>query len=180
MNLGSLIRIYRKERGLTLKAVAEKAGISDGFLCQVENDVNSPSLDTLVNICNSIGINAGDLLNQVENQERLIVIHRKEWSDIDLPDTGFATRRFFSPDNRTVIDSAVLVIKPDITIPVRKKIKNGQEVLCVLKGEIELVHGERTDRLSEGDSAHFWSKPDRQKITNRGNGLAIVLWIGTL
>ncbi|MBW2001554.1 MAG: helix-turn-helix transcriptional regulator, partial [Deltaproteobacteria bacterium] len=44
MNLGSLIRRYRKEKRLTLRAVAEKAGISEGFLSQVENDVNSPSV----------------------------------------------------------------------------------------------------------------------------------------
>ena len=180
MNLGSLIRKYRKERRLTLKTVAAKAGISDGFLSQVENDVSSPSVETLVNICNSIGINAGDILNQIEKQERLIVIPRREWDDVDLPDTGFATRRFFPPENRTVIDSAILVIRPGKTIPVRKNIKNGQELLCILKGAIELVHGERTIKLSEGDSVHFWSEPDRQKITNENKEIAIILWIGTL
>lgn len=41
MNLGTLIRKYRKERKLTLKNVAEKVSISEGFLSQVENDVNS-------------------------------------------------------------------------------------------------------------------------------------------
>ena len=87
MNLGSLIRRHRKENKLTLKAVAEKAGISEGFLSQVENNVNSPSVETLVNICNGIGINAGDLLNQIENQDKLIVIRKGEWEDIDLPHT---------------------------------------------------------------------------------------------
>ncbi len=59
MNLGALLRQKRKERKLTLKVVAEKAGISEGFLSQIENDVNSPSVDTLVNICSAIGMEAG-------------------------------------------------------------------------------------------------------------------------
>ena len=42
MNIGTLLRKYRKEQKLTLKVVAEKASISEGFLSQVENDVNSP------------------------------------------------------------------------------------------------------------------------------------------
>jgi transcriptional regulator with XRE-family HTH domain len=180
MNLGSLIRRHRKENKLTLKAVAEKAGISEGFLSQVENNVNSPSVDTLIKICSGIGINAGALLDQIKNQERLIVIRRSEWDDVDLPHTGFATRRFFSPENRTFIDSAILVIKPGKSIPVRKNIKNGQEVLCLLKGSLELFHGEQTLQLTEGDATHFWSEPNGQRITNRTKSLAIALWVGTL
>lgn len=180
MNLGSLIRKERKERRLTLKAVAEKAGASEGFLSQVENSVSSPSVDTLVRICNAIGVNAGDLLNQVNKQEQLALVRRAEWDDVDLPHTGFITRRFFSPENRTVIDSAILVIKQEKSIPVRKNIKNGQELLCVLKGSLELVHGDQTIKLSEGDSIHFWSKPENQRIINRSKETAVVLWVGTI
>ena len=180
MNLGSLIRRYRKENKLTLKAVAERAGISEGFLSQVENSVSAPSVDTLVSISNAIGISAGDLLNQVKEQESLIVIRKNEWKDVDLPHTGFVTRRFFSPENRTVLDSAILVIEPEKSIPVRKNIKNGQEILCILKGAVELVHGREIIKLTEGDSVHFWSDPEKQSISNRSKKLAIALWVGTL
>lgn len=180
MNLGSLIRRYRKEKKLTLKTVAEKAGISEGFLSQVENDVNSPSVDTLSKICNAIGVKAGDLMNQASNQEKLVLIRKSEWGDIDLPHTGFITRRFFPPENRKVIDSAILVIEPGKLIPVRKNIKNGQEVLCILKGSLELVHGERTIHLAEGDTVHYLAEPKNQSITNKNKDLAIALWIGTL
>ncbi|HUT69945.1 MAG TPA: helix-turn-helix domain-containing protein [Desulfatiglandales bacterium] len=180
MNLGSLIRRYRKERKLTLRAVAEKAGISEGFLSQVENDVNSPSVDTLSKICNAIGVKAGDLLNQASKQEELVLIQKSEWDDFDLPHTGFMTRRFFSPENRKVIDSAVLVIEPGKSIPVRKNIKNGQEVLCILKGSLELVHGERAIHLADGDTVHYFAEPKKQSITNKNKDLAIALWIGTV
>ena len=180
MNIGTLIRRCRKERKLTLKTVAEKASISEGFLSQVENDVNSPSVDTLIRICNAIGVNAGDLLSQVSKQEKIVLIRKSEWDEIDLSHTGFVTRRFFPPDDRTVIDSSILVVEPGKSIPVRKNIKNGQEVLCVLKGTIELMLSAETLALLEGDSVHFQSNPDSQKITNTSTATSFVLWVGTL
>lgn len=181
MNLGSILRIKRKERKLTLKTVAERAGISEGFLSQVENEVNSPSVDTLVNICNAIGINAGDLLKQAEKQERLVIIRRADWEeDVEIPASGFATQRFFSPEHRRVVDSSVIAIQPGRSIPARKNVKNTQEILCVLRGEVELFHGGETIKLFEGDSVHYWSIQQREIIANRSGGLAVVLWVGTL
>jgi transcriptional regulator with XRE-family HTH domain len=180
VNLGSLIRRHRKEKKLTLKAVAEKAGISEGFLSQVENSTSSPSVDTLLNISNAIGVNAGDLLNQVSIQENLAIVRKMEWDDIEVPKTGFATRRFLGPENRAIIDSAVLVLKPEKVIPVRKDIKNGQEVLCVLQGTLDLVHGEQLIHLAEGDAVHFYANTAKQYIVNNGNEVTVVLWVGTL
>jgi len=180
MNIGTLIRRYRKEKKLTLKAVAEKASISEGFLSQVENDVNSPSVETLMRICNAIDVNAGDLLTQVNKQEKLILIKKSEWDDIDLSHTGFVTRRFFPPEDRTIMDSSILVIEPGKSIPVRKNIKNGQEVLCVLKGNVELILSGEIVSLTTGDSVHFWSNPENQKISNTSTKISFVLWVGTL
>ena len=180
MNLGALIRKYRKERKLTLKTVAERAGVSEGFLSQVENAVSSPSVDTLIHICNAIGVQAGDLVNQINRQEKLVLIRSSDWHDVDLPHTGFITKRFFSPENRRTLDSAILMLEPEKSIPVRKGIKNGQEVLCVLKGSLELTYGDRTILLNEGDSMHYWSMQERQNISNPGKGLSIALWVGTL
>lgn len=180
MNIGALLRKSRKERKLTLKTVAEKAAISEGFLSQVENSVSSPSVDTLIRICNALGVNAGDLLSQVSNQENRILIRKNEWDEIDCPHTGFVTRRFFPPEERSVIDSAIVVIEPGKSIPVRKNIKNGQEVLCVLRGEVQLEHGDTTLRLCEGDTIHFRALPSQQTIYNTTTSTSIVLWVGTL
>lgn len=180
MNIGTLIRRARKEQKLTLKVVAEKASISEGFLSQVENDVNSPSVDTLIRICNALTINTGDLLTQAGNQEKIIIIRKSDWDDIDLSHTGFVTRRFFAPEDRIVIDSSILAIEPGKSIPVRKNIKNGQELLCVLKGSVQLMLSDEKHALAKGDSVHFWSNPASQEISNNSNNISFVLWVGTL
>ena len=179
MNLGSLLRRRRKEKKLTLKQVAEKAGVSEGFMSQVENNVKSPSVDTLINICRALEADIGELLQPLQDPLSLHVIKNGEWADIDVPHTGFATRRFLPPDERTVIDSAIIIMEPGRSIPVRKEIKNGQEVLCVLRGTLELVHGDRTEILEAGDTAHYWSYSQGQAIRNLGEETAVVLWVGT-
>jgi len=180
MNLGSILRRKRKEEKLTLKVVAEKAHISEGFLSQVENDVNSPSVATLVNICDAIGIEVGDVIKQAQGQEKLVVIRKSEWNDVDLPDSGFVTRRFLSPENRRIVDSSVITIEPGKSIPARKNIKNAQEVLCVLKGSVELVYAAEAINLFEGDAVHYWSIQQSEKITSKSSELSVVLWVGTL
>lgn len=97
MNVGTLIKRSRKEQKLTLKVVSEKASISESFLIQVENDVNSISVDTLVRICNAIGIDAGNLITLANKQEITILTQKSEWDDIDISLTGFVTRRFSPP-----------------------------------------------------------------------------------
>ncbi|HNW28415.1 MAG TPA: helix-turn-helix domain-containing protein [Spirochaetota bacterium] len=179
MNLGSILRKHRKELKLTMKEVAEKAHISEGFLSQIENNVNTPSVDTLMNICSAMGVNAGDILNQVERQVKFVVIHRSDWAEIDVPKSGFATKRFFPPDNRTVIDTAILVINEGKSIPVRKNIRNSQELLSVLKGTVELELGDEKITLSEGDSIHYWSIPGKEMIFGK-SPTSIVVWVGTI
>ena len=180
MNLGTTIRKYRKQKKLTLKVVSEEAGISEGFLSQVENNVNSPSVDTLINICKAIGINAGEILNQVEKKEKIILIRKKDNIDLEYPKSGFLTKRFFPPEDRIVIDSAILAVKPGKTIPGRKNIKNSQEILSILQGTMKFYYGNETITLEEGDSLHFWTNSEEQKLVNESDSPSIALWIGTI
>jgi XRE family transcriptional regulator, master regulator for biofilm formation len=46
--VGKRIRALRIEKGINLPELAEKAGVSKGFLSQLENDEDAnPSLDSL-------------------------------------------------------------------------------------------------------------------------------------
>lgn len=180
MNLGLLIRQHRREKGLTLKTVAEQASVSEGFLSQVENNVKSPSVATLIKICQALQVDMGGLLERLQNQEQLFVVRKSEWDEEELPHTGFATRRFCPPEQREHIDSAMLFIEPGRSIPVRKGIRNAQEVLCVLQGRLQLTQGDRSVDLGAGDAVHFWSQPKNQMVTNPGDELAVVMWVGTM
>lgn len=45
--LGEQVRNIRKKRGITLKELAEKTGLSIGYISQIERNLTDPSLSTL-------------------------------------------------------------------------------------------------------------------------------------
>ncbi len=61
--LGERIRRERITQKITQETLAEKAGISVSFLGQIERGERKPSLETVVNIANSLGITVDYLLS---------------------------------------------------------------------------------------------------------------------
>ncbi|HVL52629.1 MAG TPA: helix-turn-helix domain-containing protein [Vitreimonas sp.] len=54
--VGSQVRRWRRERGLTLAAVAERSGLNVGYLSQIENDKAVPSLDALASLAEALDV----------------------------------------------------------------------------------------------------------------------------
>jgi transcriptional regulator with XRE-family HTH domain len=61
--VGARLRALRQASGLTLAAVAERAGLSKGFLSRLERDEVSPSVATLVTVCGILGVPVGRLFD---------------------------------------------------------------------------------------------------------------------
>ena len=59
--LGSTLRSLRTQHGLTLRDMAEKTGLSTGFLSKVERGFSQPSIDNLHKICYVLHIAIDDL-----------------------------------------------------------------------------------------------------------------------
>jgi transcriptional regulator with XRE-family HTH domain len=51
-----LLRDEREKRGLSLNLLAEKAGVSRQTVSYVEQEVQSPTLDTLLRITRALGV----------------------------------------------------------------------------------------------------------------------------
>jgi transcriptional regulator with XRE-family HTH domain len=66
VSLGQVLRDHRSKRRLTLTESAERAGISLGYLSQVELGKNSPSLGTLMSLCQAYGITLAGLFRAAE------------------------------------------------------------------------------------------------------------------
>lgn len=56
MRIGSSIQWIRQAKKITTIQVAEEAGMSQGYLSMVENNVRIPSLDKLQDICRVLGV----------------------------------------------------------------------------------------------------------------------------
>ena len=57
--IGKRIAELRKSRGMTQASLAEKAEITNNFLSHIERSYSIPSLETLVRICDALGVTPG-------------------------------------------------------------------------------------------------------------------------
>jgi len=68
MKLGQVIKKIRKERKLTQVQLAEKIGKSDRLITYVERGIMNPSLGTLYDISNALGVSVSEIFFQCEEK----------------------------------------------------------------------------------------------------------------
>lgn len=61
--IGKRIRIYRRSAGVTQELLAEKINVSPPYISRIETGSASPSLQTLVDICNALDVTIDDLMH---------------------------------------------------------------------------------------------------------------------
>ena len=98
--LGAKIRILRKERGLTLKALAQSSGLSHPFLSQVERGLARPSMSSLHQISEALGTNASWLLAGSENTREATVVRASDTAAVPASELGDmdGVRRVVAPE----------------------------------------------------------------------------------
>lgn len=64
-DLGSFIRLQRERSALSLRKLAETAGISNPYLSQIERGLRRPSADILKSIAHALSISAESLYERV-------------------------------------------------------------------------------------------------------------------
>lgn len=70
--IGTFIKKRRKELGMTLQQMADKTGLSTGYLSLMERGINSPTIDNLHKICRAIDTTMIELLSDIENNKLCI------------------------------------------------------------------------------------------------------------
>ena len=175
MEIGTKIRALRIQNGLTQEELAGRAELSKGFISQLENDLTSPSIASLVDILQCLGTDLKDFFNDGEEEQ---VVFSKE---------DFFEKQDADPRNR------ILWIVPNAQKNQMEPIlqfldengstgpdnpHEGEEFGFVLKGSVEVHIGKRTYRAKKGES--FYYKADRShEITCASKNGAEFLWIST-
>ena len=80
MKFGEKLKKIRKRKGLTLKQLADKVGVTEGYLCHIENDRReNPSIDKIEKIAKALNTNPVNLLIKKENWQQLLPEELKEF-----------------------------------------------------------------------------------------------------
>ena len=66
MNIGQKVRELRIAKNLTQEELADRSELSKGFISQLERDLTSPSIATLVDILQCLGTNLNDFFSDDE------------------------------------------------------------------------------------------------------------------
>ena len=153
--IGRRVRRLRQVRGLSLGAVAAKAGLSRSLLSKVENGLVSSPIATLANIATALDATVGQLLG-AENESRCVVVRRGERTATRGRGSPFGYTYEALGDQR--LDKRMepfLVTYPAGVAESPRFSHRGEAFLYVLKGRIEFHHDATTVVLGPGDSVYF-------------------------
>jgi len=72
VRFGAILRRLRVARGWTLIIAAQRCGMNPNYLGALEKGGNMPSVDTLLEVADVYGVNASDLVREVEEARRAV------------------------------------------------------------------------------------------------------------
>ncbi|HET7685572.1 MAG TPA: XRE family transcriptional regulator [Candidatus Limnocylindria bacterium] len=174
--IGSSLRRARRGRGLTLRQVAESAGVTESFLSQVERDIASPSIATLRRIAVALGMSIGQVLDEAGPHGQLV--RAADRRVVTYP--GLHARDEFLTDGTNARLQVILSrIEPGGGTGAEAYAhESDEECLIVLEGRLTLWVGDETYALEAGDAIRYSSRvPHRNQ--NPGPGVARVLFVLT-
>ena len=151
------IKALRLQYQLTLEEMARRTGLTKGYLSKVERSDKAPPYATLSKISSALGIAVTDLFSQLPAPPKHLPlfisraaqrpIHRNmdhaDGYDFELlaqgkPGKNMEPFIFYAPFN----------------VP-RLYSHEGEEMIHVMEGRMELVHKNKTHVMETGDTAYF-------------------------
>ncbi|MEX6508961.1 cupin domain-containing protein [Jiella sp. M17.18] len=179
-NLGTRLRLARKTRGLTLKALAAAAGCSESLLSKIENGKVFPSLPMLHRLVAVLETNIGWMFEEVDGEEGIVFragTRPRITLDPLRQGEGISLERIVPYSAGHLLQCNIHHIEPggESAGPIEH---TGEEVGYVISGEIELFVGQRCFRLSVGDSFVFRSELPHH-YRNVGPATASIFWVNT-
>jgi transcriptional regulator with XRE-family HTH domain len=149
--IGAILRAQRKARGLTLESISIATDMTKGFISEVERDKASPSVASLLRLCDALGIEIGSLFTSVDSA----VIRSDErppikFGGIDIQDY------LLTPKNAAMTQAIISIMAPGGT--------GGKELYCVqcdeefvfvLKGSVTISIEDEETVLMKHDAMTF-------------------------
>ena len=170
--IGGRIRATRLARGLTLGQVAAAAGLTEGFVSKLERDQVSPSVASLVSVCEALGLKVGELFDAPDSA----IVRAGEGAQINFGGTD-AKEYLLSSGNQNAIEVLHSKIAPGGSGGEQLYALNCEvEFVYVLLGQLEVVLGPDRHLLNTGDAMTFRGR-DPHTWRNPTGELIEVLWV---
>ncbi|MEP5758184.1 MAG: XRE family transcriptional regulator [Litoreibacter sp.] len=173
--LGRLIRKCRQQRELTLKDLCEKAGVSIGYLSQVERGNATPSLGTLAQIAHAFDLGLDYFVTRPKPADAVSYAARRP--KFSISESGVTYEAVSAEFSGHELSSFIMHCPPGFESETFQH--EGEEFIYILSGMIEKKLDGEVFTLREGDSLHYKGMiPHSWKTL--GDTSARMLWTGTL
>lgn len=169
MALGTRIRQTRTLKGITLQELSDRSGLSKGFICQLENDKASPSLQALEKLAGGLGVPIASLF--LTAGEKIHVVRETERQEYRVGE-GLMVQVLSA--SRRNLKMMLLQLPPGTATGGDSHSHDGEECHWVLEGVVRCTQGDQSVVLKAGDSMH-WNGFVAHRIENAGSGVARVL-----
>ncbi|HWI52967.1 MAG TPA: XRE family transcriptional regulator [Symbiobacteriaceae bacterium] len=171
MSLGARIRLTRTQKGITLQELSDRSSLSKGFICQLENDKASPSLQALEKLAGGLGVPIAYLF--LTATDRINVVREAERPEYQVPEGLKA--QMLSARGRG-LKMLLYQFPPGVGAGGDGHAHEGEECHLVLEGTVRYTQGGESVVLRAGDSLH-WNGFVPHRVENIGSGTARVLCV---
>lgn len=180
MLIGNRIRTIRKSNNMTIKDLAEKIGVTSGYISQIERDLIDPSLSVLKRICKALNTPLSILFTE-ETLPEVVVSAANERKKIRFDDQS-STYEFLTPyikdqDFVSQLEVFKFTIDPNSSVSESEQRHRSEECHYVLSGEVEYEIGEELYKVSAGGSIYIPENTPHKihnKSTEKAEGIAVL------
>jgi len=171
MDIGKKIKQLRLLNGLTLEELASRSELTKGFLSQLENDNNSPSIATLEDILEALGTSLGEFFNETKTDK---IVYKKEDFFVDSKDTY--TINWIIPNaQKHQMEPIVLELNPGCKSEIMNPYE-GEEFGFVLQGTVKLIYGSESHTIRSGETFYISGKIQHH-LVNTSKSIVKIIWV---
>lgn len=175
MNIGDRIKRLRIKNSLTQEELADRSELTKGFISQVERDLTSPSIASLVDILEGLGTNLKDFFN--ENIDEKIVFSKEDAFVTENEELKYGLKWIIPNAQKNSMEPILIELEENG----RSKEDfphEGEEFGYVISGNIYLHIGNEVINVKKEESFYFKANSNHF-ISNAGKSKAKIIWVST-
>jgi len=157
--IGREVRAFRKQQGITVAELSRLTELSIGMLSKIENGNTSPSLTTLQTLADALSVPLTAFFRGYEEKREAILTKAGEGVEIERDGTR-AGHQYNLLGHIGSNASGVIVEPYLLTLTKESDTFNtfqhdGIEMIYMLEGKVDYLHGKETYLLEPGDTLFF-------------------------
>ena len=175
MDIGKRIKSLRVKNGLTLEELASRSELTKGFLSQLERNLTSPSISTLEDITEVLGISLESFFKEEKNEQV-----KFSNNDYFVDERENSTITWLVPNAQKNEMEPILLTLKENGESEELDPHEGEEFGYVLQGKVELINLDSKEKITLKKDETFYLKGEhKHKLVNSSKQVAEIIWITT-